>query len=334
MRGRAIKAICAVLSLTVLLSGCTLMGTKNKLNISGTTIAGQVTGIHDKTVTLKLGFITEPQSVADTNTDADKTAEPTKTPQMTEPADISASPEPTSSGAAVPPTVKNQPDAEATHQPADTQSPVTTGNPAVKNTKEDEDTATEDQNTEKGVVANVATFTLGNTVAALEINDETMLYKENGTTAALSDIAAGSILQMELDTKGTLTKVVIRSIPRLITSQGVKFLVANEYSADAELTSQTLSSAAKDENAVIVDNGAEVGFDNVTISRSSTDCAGARLPQITALVRRSLQRRGSPISGRAPLVPMRTEPSAFSPTAAKATPLTLRSPQNRMHLLD
>ena len=272
MRGRAIKAFCAVLSLTVLLSGCTLMGKKNKLSISGTTIAGQVTGIHDKTVTLRLGFITESQSTSDANTDT--TAEPTESPKATEPADASASPEPTASNTAVPPTVKSQPNAATTQKPTETQNPETTDNAAVGSTKEDGNTAGEDDSSEKGVTANVATFTLGNTVAALEINDESIFYKEDGTAAALSDLAEGSILEMKLDAKGVLTKVVIRSIPRLITSQGVKYLVANEYSADAELASETLPSTAKDENAVIIDNGAEVGFDTVTISRASTDSAG------------------------------------------------------------
>lgn len=273
MRGRAVGALCAVLSIAVLLSGCTLMGKKNKLSISGTTFAGQVTGIHDKTVTLKLGFITEPQGASDTKTDTDATPEPTESPEATEPANASASPEPTAGDTAVPPTVKSRPSAKMTQQPEKTQSPETTAN-APADTTENEDTAAEDSGSEKGVEANVATFTLGNTAAALEINDETMLFKEDGTAAALSDITEGSILQMELDAKGALTKIVIRSIPRLITSQGVKYLVANEYSADTELASETLPSTAKDENAVIVDNGAEVGFDTVTVSRASADSTG------------------------------------------------------------
>ena len=101
-----------------------------------------------------------------------------------------------------------------------------------------------------------------------------MLFKEDGTAAAPTDVAVGDILELTLDADGALTKIVIRSIPRMITSQGVRYLVASEYSADTELSGDTIKSTAAEENAVIVDDGAEVGFDSVTVSRANSDPAG------------------------------------------------------------
>lgn len=262
MKGRTFKAVCAALALTVLLSGCTFIGSKNKLSISGTTLAGQVTGIKEKTVTLALGFITEPQGADNTSASAAATPAPT--------GDAVATPAPTEGVTAVAPKVTDESDQlKAQQSTQSTAAPEATAAP----TGEDAETETEDTG-EKGVTADVATFTLGNSVATLELNDETMLFKEDGTAAAPTDIAVGGILEFTLDADGALTKIVIRSIPRMITSQGVRYLVASEYSADTELSGDTIKSTAAEENAVIVDDGAEVGFDSVTVSRANSDTAG------------------------------------------------------------
>ena len=57
MNKRNISVICAVLALTVLLSGCSFLGIgANKLSYSSAGIAGQVESVSGKTITLTLGF--------------------------------------------------------------------------------------------------------------------------------------------------------------------------------------------------------------------------------------------------------------------------------------
>lgn len=269
MRGKKISVICALLAMAVMLSGCSFTGfwKKNKLEFSNTDIAGQVTAIDGNTVTITLGYITEPAdssaaSGTDTasGTDAAQTAAPSASP----------SPEVTAVAPTVDDGTGSSGDSQTSAQPEESQTPADSAS-------SDEQTAGDADNQEaaKGVSLNKASFTLGSTTATLVIKDQTKLFKDDGVTlASLTDIKVESILSMEMDAKGVLTKIVIRDIPRIITSSGVNYIAANEYSKDTELSSDTIESTGTDENAAIVDNGAEVGFDGVTVNRTSSDSAG------------------------------------------------------------
>ena len=58
-------------------------------------------------------------------------------------------------------------------------------------------------------------------------------------------------------------------------SQGVySYSAANEYSSDTSVEGEELTSTGTDENAVLVDNGASVSFNGVTVTRESTDSKG------------------------------------------------------------
>ena len=58
-------------------------------------------------------------------------------------------------------------------------------------------------------------------------------------------------------------------------SSGVdSYTAANEYSSDQTVTGVTISSTGTDENAALVDNGASVTFDGVTVTRESEDSTG------------------------------------------------------------
>ncbi len=52
------------------------------------------------------------------------------------------------------------------------------------------------------------------------------------------------------------------------------YAAANEYSSDQTVTGLTISSTGTDENAALVDNGASVTFDGVTVTRESEDSTG------------------------------------------------------------
>jgi hypothetical protein len=53
-----------------------------------------------------------------------------------------------------------------------------------------------------------------------------------------------------------------------------EYTAVNTYTEDTELTGDTISSTGTDENAVLVENGASVSLDSVTIDRTSSDSTG------------------------------------------------------------
>ena len=58
-------------------------------------------------------------------------------------------------------------------------------------------------------------------------------------------------------------------------SQGVdSYDAANEYSSDITVSGVSLSSAGADENAALINNGADVTLENVTVNRESEESSG------------------------------------------------------------
>lgn len=58
------------------------------------------------------------------------------------------------------------------------------------------------------------------------------------------------------------------------SSQPESYSAAEAYTADTEITGETVNSTGTDENAVLVQNGASVKLDKMTITRTSSDSAG------------------------------------------------------------
>ncbi len=119
--------------------------------------------------------------------------------------------------------------------------------------------------------------------ATLTLNDTSVLKLQDSTdTASLSDISEGSMLSLTFDESGNITEITISdgmgggapmggggqsSAPDSYTS-------VNEYSEDATVDGETITSTGTDENAVLVDSGANVTLNNVTIDRTSSDSTG------------------------------------------------------------
>ena len=122
--------------------------------------------------------------------------------------------------------------------------------------------------------------------ATLTLNDTSVLKHQDSTdTASLSDISEGSMLSLTFDESGNITEIAISdgmadgmgnapmggggqsSAPDSYTS-------VNEYSEDATVDGETITSTGTDENAVLVDSGANVNLNNVTIDRTSSDSTG------------------------------------------------------------
>lgn len=266
MNKRNISVICAVLALTVLLSGCSFLGIgANKLSYSSASIAGQVESVSGKTITLTLGFISGDDDASGTTQDSEPSAQPqtdaatSSAPENTEKPAQTDAPD----AAIAPPTVS----ASASEQPETTQSPEQSEPEA---TAEPENNGEDSAKTQAG-----AYFTLGTTTAQLKVNDASALYNEDGSAAKLTDIKSGAILSIDYNAKGGIDKITIRQVGRLVVSNGVSYYAANVFSADDTVSGGAYDSTKAGENTIILDNGAEVGFTGTAISRTSDSGSGS-----------------------------------------------------------
>lgn len=105
--------------------------------------------------------------------------------------------------------------------------------------------------------------------------------EESTETIALSDISVGDTVSVTLDEDGTATAITVQSMGgggmggAPSQSQGVdSYEAANEYKEDTTVEGEELTSTNTDENAVLVDEDANVSLKNVTVSRESSDSKG------------------------------------------------------------
>lgn len=120
---------------------------------------------------------------------------------------------------------------------------------------------------------------------------------DSDTTEALtaSDIQEGDTVSIVLDDEGNAATITIETMggpngqggpdgqgspdgqggPGGDQSQGVdSYTAVNEYTEDTSVENTSLESTGTDENAALVSSGANVSFDNVTVSRDSQDSTG------------------------------------------------------------
>lgn len=109
---------------------------------------------------------------------------------------------------------------------------------------------------------------------------------------ALSDIKEGTILTIELDESGNITKVSEASMDAMMGGPGsngqggpggapggqdassIEYTAVTTYTEDAETTGENYTSTGTDENAILVDSGANVTIDGARITRESADSTG------------------------------------------------------------
>ena len=102
-------------------------------------------------------------------------------------------------------------------------------------------------------------------------------------TLTLSDISVGDIISVSYDDEGTVSSIEIIASsssenamggPGQSSSGVDSYTTANEYTTDTAVSDTELTSTGTDENAALIDNGASVSFDNVTVNRDSDDSTG------------------------------------------------------------
>jgi hypothetical protein len=104
--------------------------------------------------------------------------------------------------------------------------------------------------------------------------------EETTETISLSDIATGDTVSVVLDADGNATSIMVQSMGGGMggspsQSQGVdSYEAVNEYKEDTTIEGEELTSTGTDENAVLVDEEANVSLKNVVVSRESSDSTG------------------------------------------------------------
>ncbi len=102
---------------------------------------------------------------------------------------------------------------------------------------------------------------------------------------SLSDLKEGDIISVVLNDDGTAASITVQSMGGGTMgggmgapggqSQGVdSYTAVNTYSEDTSLDGDSIESTGTDENAVLVDSGANVSIKNATITRNSEDSTG------------------------------------------------------------
>lgn len=123
----------------------------------------------------------------------------------------------------------------------------------------------------------------------ISVTSDTVITRESmqapddsSETVTLSDLQEGDIVAVELNDDGTAASVTIQSMNMGggmggpgSQSQGVdSYTAVNTYSEDTSLDGDSIASSGTDENAILVDSGANVSIKNATITRDSEESTG------------------------------------------------------------
>lgn len=129
--------------------------------------------------------------------------------------------------------------------------------------------------------------------AVLTVEDESVIVvvddNNNETQGSLSDITEGTSISISFDEDGKITSIKVGNVaskgpggqdnggqggPGGQASGVDSYDAVNEYSKDTTVDGDTYESTGKDENAILVKDGANVTLDNITVKRSSSDSTG------------------------------------------------------------
>ena len=168
--------------------------------------------------------------------------------------------------------------------PAKPDSEDSSNNPNSLNSNSPADSADEsDKNNSDTSTSSDNNSSTPDNSSAPDINGGVPDANTSTDTMTLSDISVGDIVSVSYDDEGNVSSIeVIASTSSQNamggpgqSSGGVdSYTSVNEYTSDTEVSNTDLTSTGTDENAALVDNGASVSFDNVTVSRDSDDSTG------------------------------------------------------------
>ncbi|MCD7866533.1 MAG: hypothetical protein LUG54_11135 [Clostridiales bacterium] len=108
----------------------------------------------------------------------------------------------------------------------------------------------------------------------------------NGSsTIDFDDLSVGDVVAVTYDADGNVTAVMVLysvaastdtegSGSDTASASGISYTAVNEYTADATVDGENISSTGTDENAILISEGANVTVTDSTVSRSSADSTG------------------------------------------------------------
>ncbi|MCD8132416.1 MAG: hypothetical protein LUE19_00985 [Clostridiales bacterium] len=109
----------------------------------------------------------------------------------------------------------------------------------------------------------------------------------SATTIEFDDLSVGDVVAVTYDADGNVTAVMVlystatstevsfeESGSDTASSSGISYTAVNEYTADATMDGETISSTGTDENALLISGGAIVTITDSTVTRTSDDSTG------------------------------------------------------------
>lgn len=115
----------------------------------------------------------------------------------------------------------------------------------------------------------------------IPLTDTTTVLDKDGNETDLSALSEGVMVTVTLDDSGNAPTITISDPSNMQTgaapggsSAPASYTAANTYTEDTEVSGETFTSTGTDENAILVDEGANVSLSDITLNRESSDSTG------------------------------------------------------------
>lgn len=115
----------------------------------------------------------------------------------------------------------------------------------------------------------------------IPLTDTTTVLDKDGNETDLSTLSEGVMVTVTLDDSGNALTITISDPSNMQigaapggSSAPTSYTAANTYTEDTEVSGEAFTSTGTDENAILVEEGANVSLSDITLSRESSDSTG------------------------------------------------------------
>ena len=115
----------------------------------------------------------------------------------------------------------------------------------------------------------------------IPLTDTTTVLDKDGNETDLSALSEGVMVTVTLDDSGNALTITISDPSNMQTvaapggsSAPTSYTAANTYTEDTEVSGEAFTSTGTDENAILVEEGANVSLSDISLSRESSDSTG------------------------------------------------------------
>lgn len=115
----------------------------------------------------------------------------------------------------------------------------------------------------------------------IPLTDTATVLDKDGNETDLSALSEGVMVTVTLDDSGNALTITISDPSNMQTgaapggsSAPTSYTAANTYTEDTEVSGEAFTSTGTDENAILVEEGANVSLSDITLSRESSDSTG------------------------------------------------------------